>query len=572
MEREEATETTDAGEQVAVIDNGEGDTDVAADAAEDVSPAESAARAERLRGLDEEITRRGSELRGAGRRGGGRFPAASAAPRSQQRSAEDARERASEQLARTEEWAREAVYKVSGRVEALETSLQESQRRNWQELRSQQEGVAARLAQLEVATRQASEGATSMEERVGDTIETMSARIESLAGELRDSRRRTDAELRAQHDLLVSSDGARETEAKAIDERLTRLDEAGTEAAERDEQLKAQVAESTKALDERAKVLETSLGELERHSAERDHAERAVAESTIALDERAKALETGLGELERRSAERDQAEQAAAEERAAKLEQASRESKEAMEALEQRFLEQVDRLSGRLDSLGKELLDARRHTGGELRAQQQTLEGSETARATAAKEIQGRLERLEQVLNEASGRGQRAEGRLEGVEQALGDAAERGAKTQARMERLERALGEAAERGQQLDERLGETLEVLAGKVETLDGRLREAEAIAAASDELLKAAAGPSRPDPRRASRGKDDRLDLNAATFEDIRGLGLSVTQAARLVAHRDARGGFSSIGQLDNLAGLPKKEVRQLKRRAFVQGADG
>jgi DNA uptake protein ComE-like DNA-binding protein len=55
-------------------------------------------------------------------------------------------------------------------------------------------------------------------------------------------------------------------------------------------------------------------------------------------------------------------------------------------------------------------------------------------------------------------------------------------------------------------------------------------------------------------------ERLDLNAITFEALRALGLTVSQAARFIAQRDERGGFDSIADIDELYGF-SLEVRAL-----------
>jgi Helix-hairpin-helix motif len=67
----------------------------------------------------------------------------------------------------------------------------------------------------------------------------------------------------------------------------------------------------------------------------------------------------------------------------------------------------------------------------------------------------------------------------------------------------------------------------------------------------------------PKRAT-GKNGRLDLNAATFEELRGLGLSVTQSARLLGYRDTRGGYRSLDELDEIPGLPKATRAELRSR--------
>jgi DNA uptake protein ComE-like DNA-binding protein len=43
------------------------------------------------------------------------------------------------------------------------------------------------------------------------------------------------------------------------------------------------------------------------------------------------------------------------------------------------------------------------------------------------------------------------------------------------------------------------------------------------------------------------------------------LSVTQATRLLAHRERIGSFQSLDQLDEVPGFPKDQLENLKRRA-------
>src|SRR4051794_23969069 len=51
------------------------------------------------------------------------------------------------------------------------------------------------------------------------------------------------------------------------------------------------------------------------------------------------------------------------------------------------------------------------------------------------------------------------------------------------------------------------------------------------------------------------DGRLDLNLASFEQLRGLGLSLTQAARVIGQREQHGGFRSVDDVDGINGIPK-----------------
>jgi DNA uptake protein ComE-like DNA-binding protein len=54
---------------------------------------------------------------------------------------------------------------------------------------------------------------------------------------------------------------------------------------------------------------------------------------------------------------------------------------------------------------------------------------------------------------------------------------------------------------------------------------------------------------------------------TFEQLRGQNLSVTQATRLLAHRERLGGFTSIDDLDQVAGFPDDVLADLKSRATI-----
>jgi competence protein ComEA len=60
---------------------------------------------------------------------------------------------------------------------------------------------------------------------------------------------------------------------------------------------------------------------------------------------------------------------------------------------------------------------------------------------------------------------------------------------------------------------------------------------------------------------------IDLNSVTFEQLRAQNLSVTQATRLLAHRERLGGFQSVGDLDQVAGFPQDLLDDLKRRSTV-----
>jgi DNA uptake protein ComE-like DNA-binding protein len=71
------------------------------------------------------------------------------------------------------------------------------------------------------------------------------------------------------------------------------------------------------------------------------------------------------------------------------------------------------------------------------------------------------------------------------------------------------------------------------------------------------------------RTRRRKAEKLDLNEATFEDLRELGLSVTQSARLIAYRDVREGYKSLDELDEIPGLSEETRTELRAQLKLSG---
>ena len=62
---------------------------------------------------------------------------------------------------------------------------------------------------------------------------------------------------------------------------------------------------------------------------------------------------------------------------------------------------------------------------------------------------------------------------------------------------------------------------------------------------------------------RGPEHVVRLSSASFEDLRGLGLSVTQARRILKLRDG-GALESTARLDSVPGIPGSQVAALKLR--------
>lgn len=60
---------------------------------------------------------------------------------------------------------------------------------------------------------------------------------------------------------------------------------------------------------------------------------------------------------------------------------------------------------------------------------------------------------------------------------------------------------------------------------------------------------------------------VNLNRAGFAELRALGMSVTQAKRVLREREARGGFEAVSELDDLPGFPQIFLAGLKSRLTV-----
>jgi DNA uptake protein ComE-like DNA-binding protein len=62
---------------------------------------------------------------------------------------------------------------------------------------------------------------------------------------------------------------------------------------------------------------------------------------------------------------------------------------------------------------------------------------------------------------------------------------------------------------------------------------------------------------------------LDLNTATFEQLRVAGFSLTQSARLIAYRDARDGFDSVEELAEVPGFSPDVLGDLRSQFQLSG---
>lgn len=250
--------------------------------------------------------------------------------------------------------------------------------------------------------------------------------------------------------------------------------------------------------------------------------------------------------------------------------------------------------------------DRLRATAAEIRATQEPAAPEPPAEPAGVPETPPGLAAVERRLSENSEERDRAlrdaEERLRRVEQRAEDAEKRAAFA----ERLAQLKVEESERERRLND-------VVSG-IDRAEHRALEAEARAEAAERAAAAAleqsdlkvpestpapstpppappvrepetAYPSEPEPLApdvpsvperkglfgnapsASAGPSDAINLNSATFEELREAGLSVTQATRILAYRERFGGYNAVEDLEKVPGFPPDLIESLRGRVTI-----
>jgi DNA uptake protein ComE-like DNA-binding protein len=203
-----------------------------------------------------------------------------------------------------------------------------------------------------------------------------------------------------------------------------------------------------------------------------------------------------------------------------------------------RFEETLDEQQLRIADL-EELLARREAELAE--AVQERDEALKTRGSAAGEAVDERWEKREAALKE------RLNKRFEKREAELNKGFEQ------RQIELERQLEDLEE---QVDIREAEVREQATQRERELSSRIEELESTLAEAQQ--RAIAKPA----RRPAPMKGGKLNLNEATFEQLRDLGLSVTLSARTISYRDSRGGFESMDELDEVPGLSTELKRVLR----------
>ena len=79
-----------------------------------------------------------------------------------------------------------------------------------------------------------------------------------------------------------------------------------------------------------------------------------------------------------------------------------------------------------------------------------------------------------------------------------------------------------------------------------------------------MKRSTSKAKAPRRRRSRAGGRVLDANKATFEQLRDLGMSVTQATRVIAYRERAEGFKTVDDMDTIPGFTKDKLDELKKK--------
>jgi DNA uptake protein ComE-like DNA-binding protein len=120
-----------------------------------------------------------------------------------------------------------------------------------------------------------------------------------------------------------------------------------------------------------------------------------------------------------------------------------------------------------------------------------------------------------------------------------------------------------------------ERVKAIEGRVRVAAGAVQTITAAQAGGSRTAEPLETPPEPAPRAESRPEPapedmgPKIDINRVSFEQLRELGLTVTQAARLLASRDARGRYRSLDEINDLWGFSRDLIDSLMRRLSISG---
>ncbi len=155
-------------------------------------------------------------------------------------------------------------------------------------------------------------------------------------------------------------------------------------------------------------------------------------------------------------------------------------------------------------------------------------------------------------------------------ERGMSDTGALAAELRAELAEAERRLGtqmvnEVRAHAQALERKrdsLTDAIQGIAARLDAFDERLRRLDSEVSTTAETLNVMARHRQPPAAEQVDAPQRGVNLNEATFEDLRTIGLSSTQAARVLSHRDAGGGFDSVERLSQVPGFPRKLFERVR----------
>ena len=221
------------------------------------------------------------------------------------------------------------------------------------------------------------------------------------------------------------------------------------------------------------------------------------------------------------------------------------------------------------------------------------LERQIAEKQSALEEAEERLERHAQRLTaEAGARAERmaaharreAEERAAALEQRIGalrkehdEALAQLRADEHRVEELERWAMAAERRAAELAARIGRAEpEETRAPVHEVEQELAPVGAPAASGHhesraeglEAQGAGAEDAGDEPQRVATAQSgEAINLNTVTFEQLRALGMSITQSKRVIAYRERLGGYETVDDLDAVPGFPMAFRAELKSKLTV-----
>ena len=214
--------------------------------------------------------------------------------------------------------------------------------------------------------------------------------------------------------------------------------------------------------------------------------------------------------------------------------------------------------------------DRRPDRAGQRSAAQEAADVAKRRLDEFASQVEAACERIERtekhLLDEATRVRREADRRLADQAEAMRAEAERRVQATAesvRGETEQRLRAQIAELTSTLERERASRDEVTPAVKGPLRFLSRRTEQRAQPEPEAKAKAKAKAKDRPR--TRVEDGRvIDANAVTFEDLRGMGLSVTQATRVIAYRERAEGFESVDDMDPIPGFDRDLLERLKKR--------